>query len=677
MSTGPDGQGVPHVENQNVASEGAHVDQQIGVHVGDTTIHHDQRTYHVNQGDPPERKLEVARNLLDAGAPRRAEEILDDLLRSGWTSTEWAYHYALAVMGERSFVDLTGKLLDRVKEARRICSAGSRDMWVDAFDVVWELLRWARRVYGGEADSGRDYAFGLLRALPLVRQEEIFRHLDAVIKDVRDEGWEADLKARMLKERTVPERRSQSEKFFEPDPAEPKPYRPPLLRPAARDRARSALAALGVLLGVALLVAGPFHVGLLLELPLLSVGGYLVLRHGAVVQRIRDGQGEQPDAPDFHAIGRFDKDIGSMVDYRFRKVGPKKGSPGAEEWDRYTKRHRTHLKNRITRSYHSEEVAPANVRWLVDWHAERLYSRWQWGGLAADRDVLKATWGYRLGVVAALAGLCGALLTGELLAVLVLVPTGRLVLRHGVRVAAVWHANRVAVAEAARDHREEREVYQALVESLRDRPKDAQIAWWHTLDKFYLVSDAIKRAQLPRQEVIEALVLTERAPFARGSRVQYGPPRYAAYNVHILLLTYHGVRAFKVHLDAHTGEARNEARQVFSYDKIASAWVKEKGVRTTTGDPAESEVEDLKSGTFHLVLMSGEEIRLKVDHFKDQQADEETEAQFAEVAYETSGIKRAIPILESIVSEGENWIVRDRDRRAQWARDWDETTVES
>jgi hypothetical protein len=674
VSTGPDDQGLPHVENQNVASEGAHVDQQIGVHVGDTTIHHDQRTYHVNQGDSPQRKLEVARNYLNAGAPRPAEEILDELLRSGQTSTEWAYHYALAVLGERSLVDLTGTLLDRVKEARRICSMGSRDMWVDAFDVVWELLR---RVYGGEADSGRDYAFGLLQALPRVRQEEIFRHLNTVIEGVRDEGWEADLKARMLKERTVSERRSQSEKFFEPDPAEPKPYRPPTLRPAAQDLTRSALALLGVLFGMTLLVTGPFHAGLLIELPLLSVGGYLVLRHGTTAQRNREGQGKQNDAPDFHPTGKFDRDISAMVDYRFRRVGPKKGSPSAEEWNHHAKSHRTYLKNRIIRSYPSEDIAPANVRWLVDWHAERLYSQWQWQwrGAAADQDLLKARWAYRLGVFAALAGLCGALLAGELLAVLVLVPTGKLVLEHGVRVAATWRANLIAEVEAARVHREEGDEYLALVEKLRDRPNDALIAWWHTLDKFYLVSDAIKRAQLPRQEVVEALVLTERAPFARRSRVQYGPPRYEAYNVHILLLTHHGVRAFKVHLDAHTGEARNEARRVFSYDKIASARVTEKGVRTTTGDATESEVEDLKSGTFHMVLMSGEEIELKVDHFKDRQADEETEAQFADVAYETSGIKRAIPILESIVSEGENWIVRDRARREQWAHDWDETTV--
>ncbi|MGM1058029.1 hypothetical protein [Saccharothrix sp. Mg75] len=672
MSTGPDDQDVPHVENQNSASEGAHVDQQIGVHVGDTTIHHDQRTYHVNQGDPPERKLEVARNLLDAGAPRRAEEILDDLLRSGWTSTEWAYHYALAVVGERSFVDLTGTLLDRLKEARRICSAAAHDRWSVAFDVVWELLRWARRVYRREADSGRDYAFGLLEVLPLVRQEEIFRHLDAVIKDVRDEGWEADLKARMLKERTVPERRSQSEKFFEPDPAEPKPYLPPLLKPRAQDRAWSAVAVVGVLLGVLLLVSGPFRSGLLLELLLLSAGGYLVLRCGAVA---RLGNREQPAPPDFQPAGRFDRDISAMVDHRFRKVGPKKGTPGAEEWDRRTKGHRTHLKKRITWSYHAEDITPANVRWLVDWHAERLYAQWPWGGGAADRDVRKAVWGYRLGVVAALAGSCGALLAGELSAVLVLVPTGRLVLKHGVRVAATRHANRAAEAEAARVHREELDEHLALVDALRDRPKDAQIAWWYTLDKFYLVSDAIKRARLPRQEVVEVLVLTERAPFARRGRVQYGPPRYEAYNVHLLLLTHHGVRAFKVHLDAHTGEARNETRQVFSYDKIASAWTEERGVRTTTDGTADPAVENVKSGTFRMALMSGQEIKLKVDCLEERPSDEEAAAEFADVAYETSGVRKAIPVLESIVSEGENWILRDRERREQWARDWDETTV--
>ncbi|NUT92475.1 MAG: hypothetical protein HOY78_10630 [Saccharothrix sp.] len=669
-------EGAPSVDNQNVASGGAHVDQQIGVHVGDTTIHHDHRTYHINPDDTPARKQEVARNLLDGGAPRRAEEILDDLLRHGCTSTEWAYLYALAVMSERSIIELSGKLLDRLKAARRICSQEPHDQWSDAFDVVWELLRWARREYGGQDDSGRDYAFGLLQALPIPRQAEIFRHLDAIIKDVQDERWEADLKARMLKERTVPERKSLSEKFFEPDPAEPKPYPRPPLRPSVKASASAALGVVGLVVGVTLLVLGPFRAALLLDLGLLTLGGHLIVRYGTVVRsnallreenepRGQDGAARQP-------ISRFDKDISAMVDYRFKKIGPGRGSPGAEEWAGHTADQRAHLKARIVRSYSTDDIAPANIRWLVDWHAERADAQWG-SGFGARSTPVGAVWGYRLGLLVVVAALFDALLGGEVWAVLVLATAGRLAVRDGLHLAATRHANLLARIEDDRLHSEEVEAHQALVASLEDRPDDSQIAWWHTLDKFYLVSDAIKRAQLPRQEVVEALVLTERAPFARRSRLQYGPPRYEAYNVHILLLTHHGVRAFKLRLDAHTGEARNEERQVFNYDKIASARVTERGVRTTTADDSSApDVEEVKSGTFHMVLMSGEKIELKVDHFSDQRSDGETDAEYTEVAYETSGIKRAIPILESIVSEGENWIARDRERRKQWAHDWDE-----
>ncbi|HWO63110.1 MAG TPA: hypothetical protein VNO31_24065, partial [Umezawaea sp.] len=47
------------VDNQNAASGGAQVGQQVGFQVGDTTIHQDSYTYHVNQDDPPERRHEV------------------------------------------------------------------------------------------------------------------------------------------------------------------------------------------------------------------------------------------------------------------------------------------------------------------------------------------------------------------------------------------------------------------------------------------------------------------------------------------------------------------------------------------------------------------------------------------------------------------------------------------
>jgi hypothetical protein len=93
------------IHKHNVASQGAFVSQQNAAHYGDTTFHYGD-TYHVNQGDPPERKLQVAVNFLAGSLPRRAELLLDELVRAGHHSTRLAYYYALATLGDRSLNDI-------------------------------------------------------------------------------------------------------------------------------------------------------------------------------------------------------------------------------------------------------------------------------------------------------------------------------------------------------------------------------------------------------------------------------------------------------------------------------------------------------------------------------------------------------------------------------------------
>ncbi|MCP2167118.1 hypothetical protein [Goodfellowiella coeruleoviolacea] len=683
---------VPQVDNQNVAAEGAHVDQQIGVQIGDTTIHHDSRTYHINQGDPPERRHEVARNLLSGGTPRRAEEVFATLLRQGHITTERTYYYTLSVISERSLTELSGELLDCIKDAYKMCLSFPTDAWSKAFTAVWELLCWVRREYSGTPGGDRTEVLAALRVLPFTRQEEIVRHMDVILRGLTQEWWEADLKRHMMRERIAPERAKQSWKFFEAAPAEPKPYPPDLLSPGPGDRSRTIFGIVGVLIGLAALVTGPFRLGLLPELLLMFTGATLVFRYGVVIEsaKVRHGtsghdlmqqreEGEGNPAGDLHSMTAFGKTIGSLVDRLFKEHGSATGASAEQQGEAPHRTYRTYLKKRLVRSYLPGEVKTANLRWLVEWHAKRAQIRGD-GHEAANRTGLAVNSGTvmccGLGVLVALAGLIDALSARDLLPVTILSFSGWFAVRHGVRLAATRRANLAAWAEADALYDEEMDAYRARLAELADRPTDAQIARWHALDKFYLVSDVIKRVGLKRDQVIEYVVLTECAPFARRGRLEYGPPRYSAYRVRILLLTQKGVREVSLHLDAHTGEAKNEERFMFRYDAVVSAKVTEKGVRTTGVNALQdSDVENLRSREFRLVLSNGEAIKMKVNSFKSWQHQDESDSELIDAAYETSGIETALPILEAIAAEGEGWIAHEQDRRKQWSREWDEVAV--
>ncbi|MEO6087802.1 MAG: hypothetical protein ABIQ18_32290 [Umezawaea sp.] len=678
----------PKVDNRNAASDGAQVGQQVGFQIGDTTIHQDSHTYHINHDDPPERRHDVACNLLNGGAPRRAEEMFAALIRSGWISTERAYHYTLSMMSERSLIELSGELLDKVREMHKYCLSSPADGWSDAFGVVWDLLRRVRREIGGRTGGDRTDVAVVLRALPLIRQEEIARHMDVILKGLDREWWESDLKLHMMRERIVPERASQSAKFFEAEPAEPRPYPPYPMASEPGDGPRVFFGSVGVLVGLFFLVSGPLRLGVVPELLLLLVGCHGVFKHGVLLELDRrssgtsgrdlaspaggDGPASEDDVP---VPAGFGKNIGAMVDRLFKGTGSGGAAPSKKEGEAPYKAYRTYLKNRLVKSYRTDEVEPANLRWLVEWHAARARGGWEQDRV--DDSGSGAGPRFGLGFLAVLAGLADALWAQDLWAVFFLAFGGWFAVKHGVAIGATRQANRAAVAVADALYREELKAYHERVEELADRPTDAQIARWHALDKFYLVSDVVKRVRLKRDQVIEYVVLTECAPFARRSRLQDGPPRYEAYMVRILLLTWKGVRVVRLRLDAFTGEAQNEERLMFRYDAVVSAKVTEKGTRTTVVDVARNhDVENLRSREFRLVLSNGEAIEMKVNSFKSwQHSAQESDSDLMDVAYETSGIENALPILEAIAAEGEGWIAHEQDRRKQWSHEWDEVAV--
>jgi hypothetical protein len=241
--------GGPHMDNRNVASDGSRVDQQVGVHVGDTAFHN-ERIYHINQGDPPERRHEVALAHLVGGTPRFAEQLLGELLWSGFATTERAYHYFLAVLSDRSFNDIHTDLRTDIVNAGKICKSLPQDEWRDVFDVVWQLLEYVRKEFAGEAEDKHftDVLAAFGRLAP-DRQDEITRQLGMIMSGVAQERLETRRKHCVVVERIASGRVERAWKFFETDPQKPRKYVPVPTSAKPSDCVRAFLGGIGVVVG--------------------------------------------------------------------------------------------------------------------------------------------------------------------------------------------------------------------------------------------------------------------------------------------------------------------------------------------------------------------------------------------------------------------------------------------
>lgn len=673
-------EGHPHIDNQNTATDGAHVDQQIGAHYGDTAFHYEY-VYNVNRDDPPERRHQVAHNHLTGGTPRFAERLFGELLWNGHATSERAYYYLLSVLSDRSLHDVHGELLTGIVNARKICASLARDTWREAFDVAWRLLRDVRLEVDGQATEEHLQAtLSAFGALPAERQDEITRHMDMVIGGVVQERLEAGYARRVVSERMRPGRVARAWKFFQPEPAKPRRYAHAASKAEQGDWVRAVAGGFGVLMGVLSLPSGSFGVGSLVGVVLVAVGGYLLLGQGiereaaglrvAAKQRevVPPGRPVQPRSPGHWVSTGFVQEVHRLVDARFSEARPH----AAGDWPAYTEGIRAHLKQRFVDLYGNAGVTPAAVNWLIRWHARRVAAGWAEQELFRHQAALapsgRMTALFRVGVAATALGLLALLGGGQGGAAFFTAAGGFFAVKGITRIAALRSADGFLRTEAEQLYAEEQRAYEEWVAELADRPSDAEMARWLAMDKIHLKTDAIRRAGLTNHDLVAHVVMTEGAKGAMRARVLHGPPRYSAYVVQIFLLTRSGVREARVELDFLTGEARNERRNLFRYDALASASVTESGVRATRGS---AEVERLRSRTFRLTLVNGQHITMVAENFRGAgDATLEDESELFLVALQTSGIEGALPILEAVASEGRDWIVREQERRERWSRDW-------
>ncbi|HEX7307393.1 hypothetical protein [Lentzea sp.] len=660
----------------NFEQTAENVGQQNAVNYGDTTFHN-EATYHINQGDPPERRHDVARNFLAAEAPRHAERIFVELLQEGHATAERVYYYVLSAVSGRSCNEVSGELFRNVRDASKIARSLPQDAWLDAFAVVWRLMRFVRGEVEGE---NLEDVLAAYSTLPSDRQDEIALHLKTILSGVTQSRLEDAHAHRVVTQRMSNGRVHRAWKFFEPEPARPREF--VAAETPAEPQARThAFVGGGVaVLGLLACFAGTWLV--LLGLPLALGGAVLMVLHGSEragatlwgqiqLERVRPPAHQVlPRSPGHWVSAEFVKEVHRIVDNRFTTARPH--VPG--DWPTYTAGIRNYLKQRLVELYGNAQVPAGAVGWLARWHAQRVANGWATDDLfrTVVPDTRRDTTLYRVGGVTVALGVVLLLAAHAIGGVVFLVGGGVFAVRGAIRIRGLKRMSALARAHDARIFAEETRGYEEWKQALADRPTDGEMARWLAMDKIYLKHDLVRRCNLTSHDLVTHVVMTEGADGSERARVVRGPLRYSKYEVQIFLLTRSGVREMRVELNFLTGEARNERRNLFRYDALASASVVETGMRATRGaGDGTREVERLRSRKFRLTLVDGNDITVVAENLRnpdDSAIEDESELFLVEM--QTSGIDAALPLLEAVAAEGRDWIAREHERREQWSRDW-------
>jgi hypothetical protein len=650
------------IDNQNIASDNAHVDQQIGVQYVES-VFHNATIYTESATDTAERKHEVALAYLTGGVPRRAEDLFGKLVFNGHQSTERTYYYVLSVLSERGFGDLTPELATDIHHAWKICASLPEDDWTCAHRVVRSLLD---HVHSNNGD-GSFTAVTAFGGLPAERQDEISRHLALLVDGVVEHQLDAERKHKVGVERFSMNRVGRAWKFFEPDPAPPTQYQPRMSIPDFNDRRPAVIGGLVAVLSFVGLFFGPMSLPFWGGVLLLVAGCSVMARYGIehTVQLLRIALWRDAAEPESEQGGPTPVD--KLIERCFRDARPQY----AQDWPQYASGYRAYLKQRFNAQLRYSDQSANQLKWLFDWHARRVAQRWPHRHPHVQSEPVvpgDARRWQAAGLLVTVAGLV-LLLAAQRWQVVPLAVGGWYALPTVIAVAAARRAALVPPKEADALLAEEMEEYHRWRAELADRPTDSEMARWLALDKAHIKAEALRAGNIAEQDLVSHVVVNQLAPGARRGMVQHGPPRYTAYLVTVILLTRYGARVSRVYLNFTTGEIKNENWHVFGYDRIASASLRvlEKTARRGPDEPPRT----VRSRQFRLRLLDGEEI-IKINERLDLENDTEVddEAELERLAAATSGMDSALPVLEAVAHQGRAWIDLERNRRNLRSRDW-------
>ena len=691
----------------NVAKDQAHVDVQVGVVHGDTTI------YHVGQSDPPQRKYEVGLNFLHAGMARRAEELICEAVASGYTSQALAYHWMLAVLSGRSFEHLTVADMAKLRKARDIAKESPRDSWSDAIDVITGLVDCtaAQEVMENANLEQIAEVMGAFTRLPQKQQQDIAGHLDMILTGTLQDHVEKTDVESAREHRRDNDRERRVPLFFEPEPVPPRPIFP---RPFLDDASTAKLVIGLILWGIGTLIALGMmfsnSVPASLVASVLWVAGCLVFFNSApqwlwLRRQIRvamiPSYGSTGSSWQVRTTSNFPvlfANITRALDKAFREYTPADGQQRSH-WETSTQQERAKLAEELTAHYH--DVKAADIYWLIKQKAQAAAERWKRQGTVLpqlrhpstvapelERPSTELTAKVAIGAGAlSLATLITAVnLTiyspvGSFFLAILLIPGTVLAFLGAIPLLQRKVREKVDAAERDRRLAEETEFFHRWKNYLdTNRPTDAEMGQWLDYDLRCLKATAMRQYGLSSREIIVHVTLTEPAVGCLRARYVFGPPRYDRYIVTIFLLTDSGVRQWSTTLYFASAAEANEQRQSFRYDAIAMAKVAEAG--RTVHDQRRyyqfgrldlaDQSKVIYGRVLRIMLMSGDgdAINILIENFDDEFADhrEKDKRQLYEMAIDSSGVAAALRVLEAVAADGRQWIERDRERRHRQAR---------
>ncbi|WP_328471244.1 hypothetical protein OHA21_06730 [Actinoplanes sp. NBC_00393] len=619
----------------------------------------------------PEQKLEVAIGYLESGAPGEARRRIRALVTEDrYGSAEVAYHWVLALLSGRTLTSLGGGDVARLEHAFAMAERHAGGRWWRCVDTIRALVN-ALLVVGpdGQPDPrGLGAALRAYASLPDVDRFAIERHLSLALSGVVRDHVE-DLNAEHVRiSRGEPGRLARVPKFFEPDPAEPvvKTARPAPAQPTVLPLAGGGLLSVAGLALLALAAAETHIVAGVAVFVLVAGGGYAIVRQG-VDRAFRRSRQAAEEAEFSHGTragflrpagdtmrAGFADATNAMIDTVFGVYQPREQHLREAFWQD-TRGLRKALHGDLIDLYGVRGVRAGAVRWLVHHHADDIACRWREGTLDDFRRPHRPPTPIA-GIVALAAAaivLLWAMSVLTLYALALAAPLlwfgTRLVLRGGL--ALFGERRRIALdsLEFQRRWAGECAAWQRWVDWLADRPTDAEMGRWLSLDLALWKREVMSEYRLTNRDILTHLTLTEAAPRGRHARYVGGPYRHSAYTVLLFLLTEGGVRQVQARLDFATGTFSAIRRTTFRYSAIGSVRVTEVG----RGRQA-----------FQLGLISNQTIEVLLDDFAGEPLEQfgEDAEQLAELASDAAGVTSALRVLEAVAADGRDWIALERQR---------------
>ncbi|WP_156161810.1 hypothetical protein [Nocardia vulneris] len=552
-------------------------------------------------------------------------------------------------------------LSGEIRIAMSAAAGQTRDEWLEALDDIDKLLRYAHAEFSeGAIEADLATALKMFGELSADRQDEIVRHMSLILSGAEQEWLTGARKYQVAVERMSGDRVERAWKFFEADPRQPGRWVTAPAPSTAADLRDAVLGSAATLLAIVIMLAGGIRASAVVSAALLVVGAYAAGRCMIVWQtHMRHVHSvwahHQPQTYQQETV--FD----NMVDQCFRQ-----GNPGALQ--EISAGYRGYLKRRLQQQYGMSGCHPTEVKWLIQWHVWRF-------GQGIDYPAARSAVAQRASNLRTI----GAILWVVVVTVPFVVGGYWALLAIGgwwgisgiVRIFSVSRAQHLLAQDAEVVFADEWSAYQRWLQVLADRPSDPEMERWLALDKAHLKNEALLRANLRERDLVTYVVLTERALFARRSRITGGPPRYERYVVYIFLLTKYGMRTTRIYLDLTTGDMRNEQHQMCTYDAVASASATEKGVRRFRAD-GRTAVDSRGDRVFRLILLNGTciaEVRESGRTTSDEPPGWDDDPEDLG-SISTAGFDSALRVLEAVATEGRDWIARDRERKQRWARNW-------